>query len=121
RVGASGGLVPEAYDLLRGDPVLVRETAEILVNAHFPDSIRTDVLMAVGLDELEVIRRRKRDPHFREAVLIAYGYRCAVCGFDARMGRVSLAIEAAHIKWHQAGGPDRISNGLGLCVLHHKL
>lgn len=23
-----------------------------------------------------------------------------------------LAVEAAHIMWHQAGGPDRVSNGL---------
>ena len=28
---------------------------------------------------------------------------------------------AAHIRWHQAGGPDIESNGLALCVLHHKL
>ena len=27
---------------------------------------------------------------------------------------------AAHIRWHQAGGPDREGNGLALCVLHHK-
>jgi len=30
-------------------------------------------------------------------------------------------LEAAHIKWHQAGGPDTIDNGLALCSLHHKL
>lgn len=34
---------------------------------------------------------------------------------------VSLALDAAHIRWHQAGGPDVESNGLALCVLHHKL
>ena len=80
-----------------------------------------DVLAAVGLDEIEIIRRRKRDPQFRSAVLVAYGYRCAVCDFDARLGNAPLAIEAAHIKWHQAGGPDQVANGLGLCSLHHKL
>jgi putative restriction endonuclease len=30
-------------------------------------------------------------------------------------------LEAAHIKWHQAGGPDEEANGLALCALHHKL
>jgi hypothetical protein len=30
-------------------------------------------------------------------------------------------LDAAHIRWHQAGGPDREGNGLALCVLHHKL
>ena len=32
-----------------------------------------------------------------------------------------LALEAAHIKWHQAGGPDVEENGIALCALHHKL
>lgn len=121
RVGATGGLVPEAYEALRADPAFLHQVASQLVDAHFPDSIRSDVLRAVGLDELEVVRRRKRNPKFREAVLVAYGYRCCVCDFDARLGHAPLAIEAAHIKWHQAGGPDRLSNGLGLCALHHKL
>ncbi|MDY6826606.1 MAG: HNH endonuclease [Bacillota bacterium] len=30
-------------------------------------------------------------------------------------------MEAAHIKWHQAGGPDEIVNGIALCSMHHKL
>jgi putative restriction endonuclease len=33
---------------------------------------------------------------------------------------VVSALDAAHIRWHQAGGPDREDNGLALCVLHHK-
>jgi putative restriction endonuclease len=53
-------------------------------------------------------------------VLTAYDWRCAVCGLDVRLGSVSIVLEAAHIKWHQAGGPDEESNGLALCVLHHK-
>src|SRR5207244_2838301 len=44
----------------------------------------------------------------------------AVCAFDVRLGSVSIALDAAHIRWHQAGGPDREGNGLALCVLHHK-
>ena len=38
-----------------------------------------------------------------------------------RLGNRELGLEAAHIKWHQAGGPDIEVNGLALCVLHHKL
>jgi putative restriction endonuclease len=37
-----------------------------------------------------------------------------------RLGNVSIALDAAHIRWHQAGGPDVESNGLALGVLHHK-
>jgi putative restriction endonuclease len=53
-------------------------------------------------------------------VLKAYEYRCAVCGFDVRLCTVSIALDAAHIRWHLAGGPDEESNGLALCVLHHR-
>jgi putative restriction endonuclease len=51
----------------------------------------------------------------------AYEHRCAVCGFDVRLGNSQLAVEAAHIKWYQAGGPDIVPNGLALCTLHHKM
>lgn len=54
-------------------------------------------------------------------MLSAYEYRCAVCGMDLRIGSVTVGLEAAHIKWHQAHGPDVVDNGLALCVLHHKL
>jgi putative restriction endonuclease len=54
-------------------------------------------------------------------VLRAYEYRCCVCGFDLRVGRTSAGLEAAHIQWHHAGGPDIEPNGLALCSLHHKL
>lgn len=30
-------------------------------------------------------------------------------------------MEAAHIRWNQAQGPDQVNNGLALCSLHHKL
>jgi putative restriction endonuclease len=46
--------------------------------------------------------------------------RLPYCGFDVRLGSVSIALDAAHIRWHQAGGPDVEVNGLALCVLHHK-
>ena len=52
--------------------------------------------------------------------LRAYERRCAVCDFDVRLGEDLIDVEAAHIKWHAAGGPDEVSNGLALCVLHHK-
>jgi putative restriction endonuclease len=53
-------------------------------------------------------------------VLTAYEWKFAVCGFDVRLGSVPIALDAAHVRWHQAGGPAVESNGLALCVLHHK-
>jgi putative restriction endonuclease len=44
-----------------------------------------------------------------------------VCGFDVRLGGTSIALDAAHIRWVQAAGPDQEANSLALCVLHPKL
>lgn len=98
------------------------------MESHFPDTLRRDVLDAVGLaldesadEAIDIQMRRRRDPMFREKVLLAYEYRCCVCSYDLRLGRQSVGLEAAHIKWFQAGGPDVESNGLALCALHHKI
>jgi len=98
-----------------------------VLDAHFPESIRQDVLDAVGLS-LEPSNTaageaatRRRDPAFRDKVLLAYEYRCCVCGHDLRLKQQIIALEAAHIKWFQAGGPDVEQNGLALCSLHHKV
>jgi putative restriction endonuclease len=53
-------------------------------------------------------------------VLVASEYCYAVCGFDVRLGGEPIGLDAAHIKWRQANGPDTEPNGLALCVLHHK-
>jgi putative restriction endonuclease len=114
-----GGFSPEVRAALTADPELVARIATRILEQHFPESIHQDILNAVGLT-LETVGRKKRDPAFRNRVLKAYEYRCAVCGFDVRLGTVSIALDAAHIRWHQAGGPDVENNGLALCVLHHK-
>ncbi|QDU37630.1 hypothetical protein Mal4_19450 [Maioricimonas rarisocia] len=107
---------------LRCEPELLAEVALRLLDSHFPASLHEDILDAVGLETrlTETVTRRKRDPDFRHRVLAVYEYGCAVCGFDVRLGRHTLGIEAAHIQWHQAGGPDAECNGLALCSLHHK-
>ncbi|MFW8412603.1 HNH endonuclease, partial [Klebsiella pneumoniae] len=71
-----------------------------------------------GFDLLQI--RKERDPHFRQQVLRAYNYECAICGFNMRHDNTSVALEAAHIKWKHHGGPCEIPNGLALCAIHHK-
>jgi putative restriction endonuclease len=118
---ATGGFSSDIRAALRADPRLVGEIAARLLEKHFPESIRPDVLAAVGLSPgRDAAGLQKRDPRFRERVLVAYEYRCAVCGFDVRLGSESIALDAARIRWVQAGGPDEVTNGLALCVLHHK-
>lgn len=122
---AEAGFTDEVIDLVSSNPTLIREIAEMLLEQHFSETIHQDVLSAVGLElpevEFVVRKARKRDPEFRDRILSAYNYRCAVCGYDVRMKNTPVGLEAAHIKWHQAGGPDREQNGLALCSLHHKL
>ena len=56
-----------------------------------------------------------RNPRFRRDVLRAYSHRCAICGIQLDL------VDAAHIIPHShPEGYDTISNGLALCVLHHR-
>ncbi len=120
---ANGQFTEDVLDVLEHDPAVAGEIAIRILDAHFPETLHSEILSAVGLDTdlRQVSRRRPRDPQFRDRILTAYEYRCAVCGFDVRLGSQSIALEAAHIKWHQAGGPDDETNGMALCVLHHKV
>lgn len=121
------GFSSELDSALRQSPALVNQVAGLLLAAHFPASLHSDIRAAVGLPEggSEVpgtaSTSPQRDPNFRRRVLRAYEHRCAVCGLDLRIGSATAAIEAAHIKWFQASGPDVESNGLALCSLHHKV
>ncbi|WP_186579751.1 phosphorothioated DNA-binding restriction endonuclease [Aquibacillus kalidii] len=116
----SGGFTPEVFSQLSSNPRLIQEIAQSILDNHFPDTIHEDILDAVGLD-FTYYKKRKRDPYFREKILRAYGFSCAICGFNVRLAHALVGVEAAHIKWHQAGGPDEEENGLALCSLHHKL
>lgn len=119
---ATGHFPVELQNLFSRNPQLVIEVAQLLLFAHFPESLHQDLLDAVGLSRESLDgSRRRRDPNFRNAVLTAYEYRCALCGLDLRIGNMTIGLEAAHIKWHQANGPDAVENGVALCSLHHKL
>lgn len=114
------GLPSDIYEAVRRDPDLLRDLARRLLDESFPESLHDEIASTVGL-ELTDRSRRPRDPRFRDRVLVAYGYSCAVCGYDLRLRHAPVALEAAHIKWHQAGGPSTEDNGLALCTMHHKL
>lgn len=123
RLGIEGGLLQADYRLLLGNPDLVEQAAQRLLEGHFPESLHDDIREAVGLRPEWIVRDAQaptRDPAFRHAVLRAYERRCAVCDYDIRLGDDLLGLEAAHIRWHAAGGPDEVNNGLALCGFHHK-
>jgi putative restriction endonuclease len=119
----SGFFTDEIQTEFDNDPSLIIEIALEMLDTHFPDSLHDDIMDSIGFlkSGFIITTKRKHDPAFREKVLIAYEYQCAICGFNVRLGNQPLALEAAHIQWHQAGGPDVEENGLALCSLHHKL
>lgn len=114
---ARGGFTQEAYDELRASPQLLVEAGQLLLERSFESSLWDDILAAVGLS---LALDKKRDPKFRLRVLNTYNRQCVVCGFDGRLGGASIALEAAHIRWHAYGGPDETSNGLAMCSIHHR-
>jgi len=118
----SGGFTEDISRLLQDDHELALRIAQGMLEAHFPSSIHEDILQAVDIESPSAgLGNGRRYSKFLANVLKAYEYRCAVCGFDVRLRHQPVALEAVHIKWQQAGGPDLETNGLALCVLHQRL
>ena len=122
RYDVSGGFLEDIAHQLQNDSKLPFEIIQSLLDAHFPSSLHEDILQAVGIEfSIQISMRQRSDPNFRTNILKAYEYKCAVCSFDVTLRHQPIALEASHIKWRQADGPDIEVNGLALCSLHHKL
>jgi putative restriction endonuclease len=128
RAGAVGELAADFSADIEHDPRLLATVVRAILDANFPPTLHDDVLNAVGITlepaellDAQVQPTRRRDPAFREKVLVAYEYQCAVCGYDGQLFREAVGLEAAHVRWWAADGPDQLSNALALCSLHHKL
>ncbi|SAK40244.1 hypothetical protein AWB75_00177 [Caballeronia catudaia] len=121
-LNATGRFTDDVQRLFDEDPRTIATVARLLLDRNFPESVHRDILDATGLSlDISTPAAQRRDPLFRGAVLTAYEYRCALCNLDVRIGNMSVGLEAAHIKWHQAHGPDVVANGIALCCMHHKL
>lgn len=118
-----GGFPEPIERLLKRRPVLVSELGRAILEEHFPESLQDEIAEAAGLDLTAQggAKRQARPPGFREEILRAYEYRCAICGFQALLDGAVIGVEAAHVRWHAYGGPAVVENGVALCVLHHKL
>ncbi len=117
-------VVPEVFWVeLQRKPAQIAELAQTILDTFWPESIHDTIAAELDLDmsaQMSASRNRARDPRFRLAVLRAYERRCAICGFEARLGDALLGIEAAHIHFKVDNGPDVVTNGLALCSMHHK-
>ena len=118
---AAGGFTETVAEQLKNDVGLTFEIVVRLLASHFPDSYFGDILQDVGIELSFKPITQPRDPKFRQNILEAYKHRCAICGFNIKLGDRPVALEAAHIRWRMADGPDKPENGMALCTLHHKL
>lgn len=76
----------------------------------------SDTMLAARREYMtRTVMQRLHQDHFRAIVLRAYGNRCSIC----RLGHRDL-LDAAHIlaDRHPLGEPV-VTNGLGLCKIHH--
>ncbi|MBX9960430.1 MAG: hypothetical protein K2Y15_09870 [Burkholderiaceae bacterium] len=93
--GAAAGFKDMVWELLRQDPNLIAQCANVVLAKSFPESMREDVLDAVGLDVPLLVHRVGRTPKFRTEVLRAYNHCCAICGYDGRLEDRVVGVEAA--------------------------
>ena len=130
RARALGELEPEFARAVELSPQLFASVVHALLDSNFESTLHQDILDRVGISLAPVETgettplvhgARRRDPRFRDLVLVAYEYRCAACGYDGGLGHEAVGIEAAHVRWWAANGPDELANGVALCSLHHKL
>ncbi len=119
REEATGRLAPGFAEYLTEPGQALKIVSELL-NYQFPQTTHQEILESAALPA-NAAPTPHRDPAFTQELLKAYGYRCSFCGFDGRINGKPVGIDAAHIKMHSREGPDTVSNGLLLCVLHHRL
>lgn len=124
---AIGQLSDEVRALLTSQPDVARLGARVLLDEHFTDSHVEPISAAIGIEldgaqpgMVDLVIRRRRDPAFRAATLRAYGYTCAMCGWDGALKTQPIGLEEALTQVVE-GGSDDPDNGLSLCSLHHKL
>ena len=101
------------------------ERIQSLIRDH--DAVLADNILGInGSFEIEQDGERERftymrksfprDPKFKKHVLAVYNRTCCICN------RQLALVQAAHIIPHsKSDSPNTISNGLALCIEHHRL
>ena len=96
---------------------LVQEHKKTFADAGLGASGEIEVDDAGGREKFTFERTAyPRDPNFKKSVLEAYRQTCCVCD------RQLAIVQAAHIIPHSVeDSPDDVTNGLALCIEHHRL
>lgn len=134
----SFGLSEPAANLLCVNPANAYALAATLAEQIVPPTLQGELLDFVGIgtsdnprptlaaaDPVLVARTTRigstlvRDRTFSRKVRAAYSDACAICSISPRLAGEVFGLEAAHIRWANAGGPDELRNGVCLCRMHH--
>jgi putative restriction endonuclease len=139
----SFGLSEDAARILCENPANAHALAAILAAKIAPPTLEADLLEAVGVGEtaalggggaqpvaaapspvlvtraVQTVSTLVRNPAFARKVRMAYEGSCAICSIAPRLENKLFGLEAAHIRWANAGGPDEVHNGILLCRMHH--
>jgi putative restriction endonuclease len=120
--GVASGVYSASYPvwIVDSEPldhrVVVALTDDLRWQWSTPDLLQHPADLAARQRYAErVVRQRLHQPRFSRQVLRAYAYSCTVC----RLKRKEL-LEAAHIKDDSEGGLPIVTNGMAMCVIHHK-
>ena len=84
---------------------------------HFPDILKTPKSKKesdINYRYRVTTSRWNRSQDFRDKILSAYNYQCAICRCTEER-----ILQAAHIVPVKDGGSDELSNGICLCANHH--
>lgn len=115
------GFSNEIIDEIRNNRKFTSKLISYLLENNFPDTLHSEILNSVNLNEFVGLKKYERDPEFRENIRKAYQSKCAICNYSIRVRDKLVGLEAAHIKWLMAGGSNETTNGLLLCSMHHIL
>ena len=91
---------------------------QVTEHAEEVDHVDQDLIDQVAparQEVLVIVSRKLRANSFRRRVLTAYEHHCAFCDIQLKL------VEAAHIlPVSDSSSTDETSNGIALCVLHHR-
>lgn len=96
---------------------LVEKSSNLLFASQKTGPEELEIELSGKRNKVKVTRESyARNPKFRRKILEVYKGSCCVCGRQLGL------VEAAHIVPHgHADSNDHITNGLALCVEHHRL
>lgn len=126
-------LIFAPVDVIEDDPSRRRFLLDLSPSALYEESAELDPALVRALMDDEPVptnlhramerkygasttRTRHFQAHFRRAVLQAYRHRCGICAIGEKP-----ILDGAHlVADREELGEPRVSNGLSLCVLHHR-